>query len=223
MVPIQEPFFMFKIIFYILMLIHSLNYPMIPVKNYVEIATKTISLDDRYKDKFVNNVFKDNILLTLNYMTGNVRSKTDIVWSDIERPKNFVLNLKPGESFAFHDQILPEFIKSTFKTTNAHFNFSDGFKSDGYLMGDGVCHLASLIYWAAKDAGLTTIAPTNHDFAKINEVPKEYGVAIYSVPNNNNLSARQNLYITNNLQKNINFIFKYDGVKLTLSITKTIS
>ena len=106
-------------------------------------------------------------------------------------------------------------------TTNAHFNYQDGFKSDGYLTGDGVCHLASLMYWAAKDAGLTAYAPTSHDFAIINGVPREYGVSIYSVPDDFDTSARQNLYIQNNLNFPVAFIFNYDGFdKLTVSITR---
>jgi hypothetical protein len=185
----------------------------------VELASHTFSLENRYANEYVNGVFKDNILLTLKYMNGEVKSKADISWSEIEEPFNYSFTLLPGQEFTFHDQILPEYKGNVVKTTNAHFNYTDGFKSDGYLTGDGVCHLASLIYWTARDAGLTAAAPTNHNFAKINEVPKEYGVAIYFLPGAFETSARQNLYITNNLDKPVTFNFSYNGESLTVSIS----
>lgn len=183
------------------------------------LSTKTFSLNNRYNSESVNNVFKDNILLTLNYMNGNVKNKSEVDWSKIEEPGVYQFTLAPGESFAFHDQILPD-IKNVTKTTNAHFNFDDGFKSDGYLMGDGVCHLASLLYWATKDAGISAIAPTSHDFAVINEVPRQFGVSIYSLPGGFEKSSKENLYITNNLDKTVDFTFIYDGENLEVAVSK---
>jgi hypothetical protein len=185
------------------------------------LAKKSISLENRNSNKFVNDVFKDNILLTLNYMTETVKNKSEIDWEEVGRPRFYQFSLKPGESFAFHEQMQSAYISSVVKTTNAHFNYQDGFKSDGYLMGDGVCHLASLLYWASKDAGLTTQAPTDHDFAKINEVPKEYGVSIFYLPNGFEKSTRQNLYITNSLDNPIFFIFNFDGKDLSIKIVKS--
>lgn len=193
------------------------------VLGQASLAQKTISLEDRYNNTFVNDVFKDNMLLTLNYMDGDVKAKKDINWSDIEKPNVYQFTLNPGERFAFHDQVLPKYNSNIVKTTNAHFNYTDGFKSDGYLMGDGVCHLASLMYWAAKDAGVDAYAPTSHDFAKINEVPKEYGVSIYALPGDLSTSARQNLYITNNLDRPVTFSFVYDGENLTVNVLETTS
>ena len=184
------------------------------------LAEKSFSLDKRYAVKSVNDVFKDNILLTLSYLKGDVKKRDDIDWEKVEEPKLFEFLLAPGDIFTFHDQILPDYNYNVVKMTDAHFNYSDGFKSDGYLMGDGVCHLASLMYWVAKEAGLETYAPTNHNFAKINEVPKEYGVSIYSLPGNFGVSARQNLYIKNNLDKTIAFIFNYDGSNLSIEVAK---
>jgi hypothetical protein len=132
----------------------------------------------------------------------------------VESPFHYEFSLEPGQEFAFHDKTLPEYSLNLVKTTDSRFNWDDGYKSDGYLTGDGVCHLASLIYWSAKDAGLDAIAPRNHDFAKIPEVPKEYGVAILSTDPN------QNLYIINNLTKKITFGFDYDGANLTVSVTE---
>ena len=179
----------------------------------VEIATRSFPMTDRYDNTFVNDVFKDNILLTLRYMDGSVKSAKDVSWQEIEKPFHAEFTLKPGEEFAFHDKVLPNY-KNVVKTTNAHFNWDEGFKSDGFLTGDGVCHLASLMYWAARDAGLSTYAPSNHNFAKINDVPKEYGVAVESP------LPMGNLYITNSLDKPITFNFDYKDQNLTVSITE---
>lgn len=181
----------------------------------VVLAKRAMSMENRYNNPFVNGVFKDNILLTMSYMSGSVESKEDIDWDKVNSPFNYKFSLNPGETFAFHDQIKPEYEKSIVKTTNAHFNYTDGFKSDGYLVGDGVCHLASIIYWTAKDAGLTAIAPVNHDFAVIPEIPREYGVSIYST------STQQNLYITNSFDKPVDFVFNFDGTILTVEIASS--
>jgi hypothetical protein len=187
------------------------------------LSSKTISLKDRNDVNFVNEVFKDNILLTLNYMNGDIKNKSDISWDSVNVPRTYFFNLQPGESFAFHDQILPEYNKNVVKTTNAHFNYQDGFKSDGYLAGDGVCHLASLMFWAAKDAGLEAYAPTDHDFAKINGVTKEFGVSIYNLPGSFTTGAKQNLYIQNNQDKTVTFVFRYDGNTLTINVERSNS
>lgn len=180
------------------------------------LATHQISLEQRQEDQFVNSVFKDNILLSLGYLKGSINDSKKIDWNEVKKPFTYQFKLNPGESFAFHDDILDRYKISTVKTTNSHFNSAEGYKYDGYLIGDGVCHLASLIYWVAKDAKLNTLAPTNHDFAKINQIPKEYGVAIFD-QNIKGTSFNQNLYITNNLKNTIAFEFKYDGTNLTVS------
>jgi hypothetical protein len=185
----------------------------------VVLSSRSMSLDNRYGNSFVNDVFKDNILLTMSYMNGTVKAKSDINWENIEKPFDYEFTLSKGEEFAFHDQTLPNYSKNIVKMTNAHFDYADGFKSDGYLTGDGVCHLASLIYWAARDANLDTYAPTNHNFATIPDVPKEYGVAIYE-----NRSAKEgassNLYIINNKEKPVRFVFNYKNDSLTVSVVE---
>ena len=165
-------------------------------------SERFFSLADRYPDPWVNNIFRYNILRTLSLMNS----------------QSYSFTLKPSEVFAFHEDVLPQFEGKVTKTMNAHFNYTDGFKSDGWLMGDGVCHLASLIFWAAKDAGLEALAPTNHDFATIAEVPKEYGVSIYFLPGAHDSNAKQNLYITNTLNKAVDFAFAYDGTRLTVKV-----
>jgi hypothetical protein len=194
--------------------------PQIKGSSSVALASRSFSLEDRYGNTFVNDVFKDNILLTLKYLDGSVKNKASISWPEVEKPFHTEFTLNPGEGFAFHDQILPEYKGSVVKTTNAHFNSDDGFKSDNYLVGDGVCHLASFIYWVALDAGLEPVSLARHDFAKINDVPKEYGVSIKYMPGAFDNSSRQNLYIVNRLDKPVTFVFNYDGTNLTVSITK---
>lgn len=184
----------------------------------VELASRSYSMENRYNVDSVNEVFKDNILLTLRYMDGSVVAKGDISWPEIEKPFHIEFTLNPGDGFAFHDQILPEYATRVVKTTNAHFNSDDGFKSDGYLVGDGVCHLASFIYWVALDAGLDSLSLARHDFAKINDVPKEYGVSIRFMPGAFANSSRQNLYIVNNKEKPVTFVFDYNGNELTVSV-----
>lgn len=183
----------------------------------IRLASHSFSLEDRYNNPFVNGVFKDNILLTLHYMNGDVANKSDFSWTDINKPFFTAFTLNPGEEFSFHDKTLPDYSKNMVKNTNAHFNYTEGFKYDGDLTGDGVCHLASLLYWTAQDAGLTAYAPTNHNFAVIPEVPKEYGVAIQSP------MPTGNLYIKNTLKKPVIFIFNFDGKNLTIEADKFLN
>lgn len=195
----------------------------IPGINFVEpkpLALKEISLENRYNDLYVNSIFKDNILLNIAYMRGEVTKSSDIVWEEVRKPFQYKFALESGKTFAFHEDVLPEYYDSVTVTTKAHFNFLEGFKFSGYVFGDGVCHLASLMYLVAKEAGLDAYAATNHDFAKIPEIPKEYGVSIYSMPGQRDQNARQNLYITNNKKEPVVFEFEYNGKNLKLSITK---
>lgn len=194
----------------------NLNFVQFPLDN--QLASREISLDNRYDDPFVNGVFKDNILLNLAYLRGTIHSKQDINWDEVTKPFIYEFKLDPSKTFAYHEDVLEKYQGSLEKTTNAHFNFQEGFKTDGYLFGDGVCHLASLIYWAAKDANLETEAPTNHDFMKIPEIPKEYGVSIYANPNSKGSNTRQNLYITNNKGKEVTFKFEYKDDKVKVSV-----
>jgi hypothetical protein len=175
------------------------------------LASHQFSLSNRWDNDFVNGVFKDNILLTLHYLDNPDLTKDQINWEEVEQPFHTDFTLESGEGFAFHDKTVKDYSDSVVKTTNAHFIGSEGFKSDGHLIGDGVCHLASLIYWVAKDAGLETYNPSNHDFAKINDVPKEYGSGIMS-PN-----PLGNLYVVNSLDEPVTFSFDFDGQTLTVS------
>ena len=165
------------------------------------LATHSISLENRHPNRYNNEVYKYNILLNLSYMGDE-------------------FTLKPGEAFAFHEDVLPQYEGTVIKNTSAHFNAQEGFKSDGYLVGNGVCHLASLINMAAKQANLNTYVPANHNFAPIPEISKEYGVSIYSYPGRKLANAQRNLYVTNNRQNPVTFKFSYNNGNLSLSVSE---
>ena len=181
------------------------------------LAVKEMSLLNRQPNSWVNEVFRDNILLTLKYLQGHAQN-VPIDWNEVSKSNHFELSLSPGATFAFHDDVLPSYQESVTQTTNAHFNTQEGFKSDGYLVGDGVCHLASLLNWVARAANLKVEAPTAHDFAVIPEIPKEFGVAIYDYPGHHAANATQNLYITNPFNKPVAFVFDYSAEKIKVSI-----
>ena len=185
----------------------------------VILSQKEFSLDDRYPVPSVNEVFKENILLTLAYMDGKA-SKGNVSWDEVNKPFHYEFSLETGKTFAFQDEVLPEFSDKVAKTTTAHFSGDEGFISDGYLYGDGVCHLASFIDVVAKQANLEVLAPTNHDFANIPEVARDNGVAIYADPSSPSEGAEENLYVTNNQPNPVKFDFDYDGHNLNITILK---
>lgn len=190
-----------------------------PQKPAVKVLSQvTYSLSNRYSDPYVNAVFSDNILLTLAYMNGKVKKSKNVPWNTVKSSGAKTLLLKPGQTFAFHDEVLEKYKGKVVLTTNAHFNFSEGFKSDGWLVGDGVCHLASFMYVAATRAGLLSEAPTRHDFAPIPDVPKQQGVSIFYSQNNPSSSTLQNLYITNNQSKTIAFVFNHAKDNLNIKV-----
>lgn len=204
----------------------ALIFATLPVKAYEAVHAenilikRTISLENRYPNKWVSDVFKDNILLTLAYMNGMEKTATPD-WDMVKKPFTHDFVLKPGEVFAFHDTAyLPAYAQNVVKTTNAHYGGHEGFRSSGKLMGDGVCHLASLFYWAAVDAKIEAVSPVNHDFAVIPEIDKKYGVAIYSDPSNTATSMQQNLYIKNNQEVPLIFRTTYNGTDLTVEVLK---
>ncbi len=185
-----------------------------------KLAVHEMPMNDRYGVASVNEVFKENILLTIAYMRGLVKHDNQINWAQVNKPFHYEFVLKPHENFAFHDDVLPQYQGKVTYTTHAHFDAQEGFISDGYLFGDGVCHAASLMAWVAKDAGLGVIAPTTHNFAIIPDIPKSDGVAIYDSPGETNSSALQNLYITNTKNNPVIFAFDYHDNTLTFTINK---
>jgi len=191
----------------------SLTQPKVLGASSAILASHSMSLDNRWENsQFVNDVFKDNILLALYYLDNRVEDKTQINWDQISNePFKTEFTLKPTETFAFHEHTVKKYSDSLVKTTNSNFMGREGYRNSGNLIGDGVCHLASLMYWVADEAGLETFNPSDHNFAVINEVPKEYGSGILS-PN-----PLGNLYITNSLEKPVTFEFNFDGENLSLT------
>lgn len=184
------------------------------------LASHSMSLADRYPIASVNSVFKDNILLTLGYMSGSVKNATQINWDKVRSFATYSFTLQPGEVFAFHDDVLPQFAAKQIITTNAHFDAGEGFEYDGDLYGDGVCHLASFMNWVARDAGLEVVAPTPHNFAVIPDINAKYGTAIYYEAGDTSTNEAQNLYIENTFNKPVRFVFTYANNNLTMSVYK---
>lgn len=187
------------------------------------LVTRQFSLEQRQPDRWVNSVFKDNILLSMAYLRGEVNKGENIDWEKVRKPFTYEMVLKPGDVFAFHDDLLPQYKDKVVQTGNSEFNSFYGYKSDGWLVGDGVCHLASIINWAGKSAGLEVLAPVYHDFARINEVPREYGVSIYTYPGESYSDKMQNLYIRNNLSNDVIFVFDFNGDILKVSVFESFN
>lgn len=192
--------------------------PTVVSKPKIVLGERAISLEKRQLNKPLNDIYKDNILLNMAYMRGIVSKDAPINWDQVRAPFQYEFILQPGETFAFHDLVASEYQDKTVWASRTHFGGSEGYKYDGRLYGMGVCHLASVINWAAKDATLNPVAPTNHDFYPINEVPKEHGVAIYADPGAPGVSAKQNLYITNNKEFEVTFQFNFDGDNLKVTV-----
>lgn len=188
-----------------------------PVNGGTILAQNSLSLTNRSPHQWVNEVYTDNIILTLHYAKGDAGKPID--WAKIKQPFDVKFSLKPGETFAFQGDVLPEFEGKVVKTTNATFNGEQGFRSSGWLMGDGICHLASFINLTAKEAGLSVLAPTKHNFAPIPDIPYEFGTSIFYMPGNIYGNAHQNLYIINNFSEEVNFIFVITPEKITLTIS----
>lgn len=192
----------------------------LPEKKDVVLSEKEFSLENRYAVKSVNEIMKKNILLNLAYLNGTVAKKADIDWNQVTSPFHFEKTLGVGETFAYHTNVRNEYTDQVAFTTNSNFNAADGYLSDGYLFGDGVCHLASLINWAALEAGLETVVPKDHrSVAHIPNIPDEYGVSIYK---NQGVGANNNLYVTNTKDKPVTLHFDYDGVDLKVYVTESV-
>lgn len=185
------------------------------------IASEKLSLTNRYPDKYVNDIFRKNILLALLFLKSENKPIKDTDISS-EATYEYSLRLEPSEVFAFHDDVLPKYAGKVTKTTGAHFNYSDGFYFSGMYYGDGVCHLASLMHKAAKEAGLTVEAPTRHDFAVIPDIEPEYGTSIFYTPGSYEANSLQNLYITNSQSEPVNLVFTYSEDQVKFAIYKAI-
>lgn len=191
------------------------------------LAEHFLDLTKRHKVNSVNQIFCDNILLTLHYLEGDVDqfikdsskklNQTNILWEEVREPFETSFTLYPDEVFAFHLNIFKDYEDDKIKIFNLQFFAQEGFKAAGGLYGNGVCHLASLMNWTASEAGLEVIGKVRHSFAPIEDVPKEYGTSIRYQKSGGN-SQNQNLYIKNTLDRPVIFRFIVDESKVNLRI-----
>jgi vancomycin resistance protein YoaR len=170
-----------------------------------KVASESIDLSFRYPEQGISEGFKENILIAVNYLN---------------KINNGVIVLNPGEVFSFHKNILPEYENQKVITQESGFMVKDGYKSVAGLGGNGVCHLASLMNWTAREAGLEVRSEVDHNFAQIPGIDPQYGTSIKYVPSGGLNSQRQNLYIKNNKEYPVWFLFELEGENLGFSILK---
>jgi hypothetical protein len=182
--------------------------------NKVALASQSFSLKNRYSTEYINDVFVDNILLTLLYMDNVIPKSQSVDWEVVRQDREVSFTLNPGETFAFHGKLNPNYENSdtVVKTTNSRFIASEGFRTSGKIYGDGVCHLASFINLVAIQAGLDVYAPVRHDFAVIPDVNRKIATSI------NSNDAIQNMYVTNSTSNPIEFIFSYNSESLEIRV-----
>ena len=149
-----------------------------PDSQEIVLAEYSLDLATRAPSQAVNEVFKFNILLAVEKFDNG-------------------FTLEPDEVFAFHENVLLKYRDRVVKTMGSRFIASEGYRSSGWVVGDGVCHLASLINWTTSEAGLETVARVSHSFRSIPGVPKEYWTSIRYCQSGCN-SQNQNLYVINN-------------------------
>lgn len=163
------------------------------------LAEHDLNLETRAKGPYVNEVFKFNILHAVKLF-------------------DYSFTLRSGEIFAFHENVLPEFADLSLKTGWTKYTAKEGYKTVLGLPGNGVCHLASLMNWVSSEAGLEVIARVNHNFAPVPEVPKEYGTSIRYMGDGSRNTKNQNLYIKNNFDFPVEFVFETDNRGVNLKI-----
>lgn len=194
----------------------------------IKILSKVgLDLDKRWEEPSISQGFSDNMLLALYYLKNptelpvkkNPLTKEEVAWLV---PDDFVAEfwLQPGEVFAFHKNVLPQYKDQVVQTMASGFMTYEGYQYVAGLGGNGVCHLASLITWAASEAGLTIEAPADHSFARIEGVPREYWTSIRYAENGSN-SKNQNLYVTNTLENPVRFVFERNYQRLSLTIKES--
>jgi len=176
----------------------------------VVLAEHSLDLTTREPGEYANEVFADNIVLSLHYLKSDVE-RGNIDWKEIRASFEVAFVLRPEEIFAFHGNVLPEF-ESPVVTMNSRFFIEEGYRSVGGLGGNGVCHLASLINWVAAEADLEVTAKVNHNFYPVPGVPGQFGTSIRSQ------SKTQNLYIKNNFEIPVVFAFSVEGGEVNLKI-----
>lgn len=177
------------------------------------LSTQTLDLTKRSPYLLVNEGFSDNILLSLHYLNGEEFSANKVDWLKIREPFRVSFTLGSNQVFAFHDLVLPQY-KDPVVTMKSNFTMKEGYKFVAGLPGSGVCHLATLMNWVAREAGLEVLALANHDFAPVKGVERQYGTSIKSN------SATQNLYLKNTKNYPVIFEFLGDSEKVVFSVLK---
>jgi len=181
---------------------------LVSVEKEPVLASATLDLCFRHPQPKMSQGFKENILKALEYLEKDNGDKTI---------------LAPGEVFAFHRNVLPEFKDEKIVTQNSGFLAKEGYKVVGGLQGNGVCHLASLMNKVGREAGLEVTSLVSHDFAQIPGIEEKYGASVFFLPEPNLSSQRQNLYIKNNQAFPVEFVFDLkDDCLLHFSIKKPL-
>jgi hypothetical protein len=168
------------------------------------LAEGVLDLSSRNPNKSINEGFKENILVNLDYL-----------YKDRDK-----LILQPGEVFAFHKNIHADFKDAKVVTQESEYRASDGYKLVAGLYGNGVCHLATLMNYVASQAGFEVTAMVSHDFAPVPGIDRKYGTSIKFYPNIGGTSERQNLYIKNTKDCPVEFKFSQEGDLLKFVIIK---
>jgi vancomycin resistance protein YoaR len=164
-----------------------------------------LDLSTRNPSEAINQGFKENILVNLDYL---YKDRARII-------------IRPGEVFAFHKNIHPDFRGSVIVTQESEYKASEGYKLIAGLYGNGVCHLATLMNYAASQAGLEVTAMVSHDFAPVPGIDRKYGTSIKFSPNIGGTSERQNLYIKNTKDYPVEFKFSQQGDVLKFAVVKS--
>lgn len=194
--------------------------------NSIVLSSAFLDLTKRVPDRTVNEIFADNILLNLHYIKGDVADVSiepirgqnwKPIWEKVREPFAFSITLNPGEVFAFHNYVLPEFEGRKLKASWTQFSSWEGYKTYAGLSGNGVCHLATLINYVATKAGLKVTAPTRHDFFLVNGFDRTFGTSIYYGAGGYTAEV-QNLYIENIFDIPIAFIFSSYGERVGLKV-----
>lgn len=193
------------------------------------LAQKELDLTQRQADRYVNQIFADNILLYLHYLKGDAdaagndqqttTNQKTVNFEEVRQPFSFSLTLLPGEVFSFHPDLLPEFQSKPKKTAPTTFKSTEGYRFVAGLWGNGVCHLASLMNRVAQEAGLKVVAKVNHDFAPVYGVPREFGTAIYYMDGAHSVNQNQNLYIENCYEFPVTLNFAASEEKVIMAVT----
>lgn len=165
------------------------------------LAEQSLDLKTRHRETQINEAFAFNILHALEFFPSP-------------------LILRPNEVFVFHEMVLPEFEGDSLVSSQTRYLAKEGYQTVLGLPGNGVCHLASLMNWVASEAGLEVKAEVNHRFAPIPGVPEEHGTSIRYTPDGRLNSQKQNLYLKNNFDYPVEFIFETKGEALIFKINR---